>query len=110
MQSRSDNLNWRVRGSDKTYCTKRGIEIEQGKQKKHFDYDYKKELKQIFRGYCYICNNSQHSQNYCPLARCVNCTLYGHTQKVCDFYTDESQKTQNVTGSTISPRGNESPE
>ena len=36
-----------------------------------------------FYGYCYYCDYSRHSQNYCPLRYCQFCKSYGHSSKVC---------------------------
>jgi hypothetical protein len=36
-----------------------------------------------FHGYCYFCDYSKHSQNYCPLRYCYFCNTYGHSVKVC---------------------------
>ena len=36
-----------------------------------------------FWGTCYLCGNTAHSQNFCPLTRCRTCGAFGHTDKVC---------------------------
>jgi len=36
-----------------------------------------------FYGYCYTCGCPMHFQNYCPVKRCKQCLLYGHSSKVC---------------------------
>jgi hypothetical protein len=47
--------------------------------------DFSKEIHDIpsFMGYCYYCDYSKHSQNYCPLGYCSICNTYGHNFKVC---------------------------
>jgi hypothetical protein len=37
----------------------------------------------IFYGYCYYCDYTKHSQNFCPLRFCYSCHNYGHSSKVC---------------------------
>lgn len=88
MQSRSDNLNWRVRGPHKQYETPWGIHIQSGKQT--IKNIHVNPVKHNFNGYCFICKNSKHSQLYCPLSRCSKCKQYGHTEKNCSFqFIDE---------------------
>jgi hypothetical protein len=36
-----------------------------------------------FYGYCYSCGCPMHSQNFCPIRRCKQCLMYGHSLKVC---------------------------
>lgn len=43
------------------------------------------ELRQSFRGVCYLCGVPNHNQCWCPLAQCVLCSRFGHSKLVCDI-------------------------
>lgn len=56
------------------------FELERGKE--YFSYISNPTIP-IFLGYCYFCDCSKHSQNYCPIRYCHFCKSYGHSIRVC---------------------------
>jgi hypothetical protein len=39
--------------------------------------------KTYFVGQCYKCGSWKHTQHFCPLQQCSECSVYGHHVKVC---------------------------
>ena len=65
-------------------CNSHGVEIDFGQER---IIDVQNNIHKFdtptFYGYCYYCDYSKHSQNYCPLRFCFLCKTYGHSVKVC---------------------------